>query len=132
MAPNTQLWWQGEDNGQRGGPGRPSLSHSLFYFYWTVILYTQLYPGDKCALFTVHRCTVLITSKLQASHRSICHLQICMEGISEGKKASMFLVCDNLAKKGPFSKHATVCWFCSSSVVNTKGTLVIFNLVHFL
>lgn len=94
MAPNTQLWWQREDNGQRGGPGRPSLSHSPFYFYWAVILYTQLYSGDECALFTVHKCSVLITSKLQAGHRSICYLQICMEGISKGKKGSVFL-CEN-------------------------------------
>lgn len=68
-APNTQLWWQRKDNGQRerrktlwGGLGRLPVSHKVYFLYWAMILYIQLYPGEECHLFTVHKCTVF-TSK---------------------------------------------------------------------
>lgn len=69
--------------------------HSLFSLlgHNTVhptIPYT-LYPGE-CHLFTVYKCTILITSKLKANRRSIGHRQICMAGIRKGNRQMCFSV----------------------------------------
>ena len=70
-APNTQLWWQREASGQRerrkalwGGPGRLPLSQQSLFSLQGCDTVHPAYPGEECHLFTVHRCTVLFTSKL--------------------------------------------------------------------
>lgn len=70
-APNTQLWWQREASGQRerrkalwGGPGRPPLSQQSLFSLPGCDTVHLAYPGEECHPFTVHRCTVLFTSKL--------------------------------------------------------------------
>lgn len=120
-APNTQLWWHREDNGQR--ERRKTLWGGLPFSLSSLLGY------DTVHLAIPQREVICSPSSLLQSFRPTTDQFVTFKYVwqalvrKNSKDVSLWehdVSCDNLAHHGPSTEHIIFCWFCTSTVIIIK------------